>query len=63
MRIVKTTGFSLLAMATLFIAGPVLAGMPAPRATSIPTLGEWGWAGIAALLAVAAGRALHGRKR
>jgi hypothetical protein len=63
MRIVKTTGFSLLATAMLFSAGPALAGMIAPPATSVPTLGEWGLAGIAALLAVAAGRALHSRKR
>ena len=63
MHIVKTTGFSLLAMTTLFIAGPALAGVAAPLATSVPTLGEWGLAGIAAVLAVAAGRALHNRKR
>jgi hypothetical protein len=34
-----------------------------PPATAVPTLGEWGLAGIAALLAVAAGRALYKRKR
>jgi hypothetical protein len=39
------------------------AGTMLPPATSVPTLGEWGLVGIAALLAVAAGRALHKRKR
>ena len=62
MRIVKTIGFSLLATATFFIAGPALAGTPAIPATSVPTLSEWGLAGVAALLAVAAGRALSKRK-
>ena len=39
------------------------AGDLPPPTTAVPTLGEWGLAGIAALLAVAAGRALHKRKR
>jgi hypothetical protein len=39
------------------------AGNGPPPATAVPTLGEWGLVGIAALLAVAAGRALYKRKR
>lgn len=43
--------------------GAVIAGEIGPAPTSsIPTLGEWGLAGIAALLAVAAGRVLYRRK-
>lgn len=64
MHIIKTTGFSLLTAAVLLAAGPALAGMmPIPPTPALPTLSEWGLAGIAALLAVAAGRALHNRKR
>jgi|GEM_PF-2186421 hypothetical protein len=37
------------------------AGDLPPPTTAVPTLGEWGLAGIAALLAVAAGRALRKR--
>lgn len=64
MRIIKTTGFSLFTTAALLMAGPALAGtMPIPQTSALPTLSEWGLVGIAALLAVAAGRALHNRKR
>lgn len=34
----------------------------APAVVSAPTLGEWGLAGIAALLAIAGGRALRKRR-
>ncbi|MFZ5652803.1 MAG: IPTL-CTERM sorting domain-containing protein [Pseudomonadota bacterium] len=45
------------------VSGDVLAGVAAPPpATAVPTLGEWGLAGIAALLAIAAGRALYRRR-
>lgn len=61
-QIHKIGGFGVLAVSLLGV--DALAGSaPAPPATAVPTLGEWGLAGIAALLAVAAGRALHKRKR
>ncbi|MFZ2208488.1 MAG: IPTL-CTERM sorting domain-containing protein [Porticoccaceae bacterium] len=64
MHIIKTTGFSLLTTAVLLTAGPASAGtVPIPPTPALPTLSEWGLAGIAALLAVAAGRALRNRGR
>lgn len=59
---IKITGL-LFASAMFLIAGPAMAGKIMPATATVPALGEWGLAGIAALLAVAAGRALHNRKR
>lgn len=59
---IKITGFRLVS-AMLLIAGPAMAGSIVPATAEVPALGEWGLAGIAALLAVAAGRALHNRRR
>lgn len=59
-HIVKNIGRALLATVALLATGPTLAAM-APPTTSVPTLGEGALAGIAALLAVAAGRALRKR--
>lgn len=59
---IKITGF-LFVSAMLLVAGPAASGAIMPSTAAVPALGDWGLAGIAALLAVAAGRALRNRKR
>lgn len=49
--------------AASLLCADAFAGNAVALPTAVPTLGEWGLAGIAALLAVAAGRALYKRKR
>lgn len=62
MRQIHRIGSFGVGAASLLCVG-AFAGTALPPATAVPTLGEWGLAGIAALLAVAAGRALYRRKR
>lgn len=47
---------------SLAFAGQAFAGSVMVTPTAVPTLGEWGLAGIAAVLALVAGRALYRRR-